>query len=829
MLPTGPTSRSEKKPAKRRVPDSQRRRALVSCDRCKTRRIRCCRNNENEACTSCLNGGVKCESTLPRKQRVYGSVERFSLRYRALDALVRGLFPNEDTDDIDVLFQLARNHNIPMPSPDDESHAPEAFNQDTMVATPKPSFDNTDIQAINDDCSASEVVYERMIPGPRRILHYVGPSSSSEFASIIRHLVTRFKKITTSTPYDQTQTHDKNYMKAMPETVHPLSNVARSTIANDHSSSSAIGEEQQTETKNGGLRSTTPHQQDQASLPSSTRASQDLSSSAETSSNLRDLLRDLLPDRSLCDILVQAYLDHLHGAFQVFYKPIFQLRYNFLWDNKIAQTGTSDIGWTCCLFMVIILGADILGPEHCPDSIMIQTKYMKLVRDSFQSLVFTATLENVQALLLLQLYEQNSGERNTSWLILGLAIRMAITLGMHREGTYASFDKAEAHTRRVVWWTLYQVEFNMSMILGRPPTINAKEVNVSVPEDDALDGTGYPQGFEKHYLQLTNIGHRVRRLITTVTAKYTDESALLSHQVHIRLLLHELEAWKAQLPHHFVPESPMVTLQHRRAVLLLQAIYYHHRSVLTRTFLVCKSNRNIDRLSQEGNRTLGPVIPVTESFSRECRGSAIAVLDCFLQLSKHGRLEGVAWIDFYYICHSVLVLGLFELGQMPGSASKSEQELSSSKIAEMNDIISQIRLAPTYKIFTKVSLGFARTVGLGIVKSAPAEDISTHQQYIQQPAQPSTLDFPYTSAPYGQMPWSMSEMNPTMFPPTTENMMSPPGLLGWFWHEANSGSHMSWDMFNLGNIELSGAEYVEAPPQYSTMYTAQQQFEHWPS
>lgn len=527
-------------------------------------------------------------------------------------------------------------------------------------------------------------------------------------------------------------------------------------------------------------------------------------------------------------MLVQAYLDHLHGAFQVFHKPIFQLRYNFLWDNKIEQTGTSDIGWTCCLFMVIILGADILGPEHCPDSIIIQTKYMKLVRDSFQSLVFTATLENVQALLLLQLYEQNSGERNTSWLILGLAIRMAITLGMHREGTYASFDDAEASTRRVVWWTLYQVEFNMSMILGRPPSINAKEVNVSLPEDDVLDGAGYPQGFEEHYLKLTNIGHRIRRLITTVTAKYADESALLGHQAHVKALLHELEAWKANLPHHFAPESPTVTLRHRRAVLLLQAIYYHHRSVLTRTFLVCKSSRNIDRLSQDGNQTLGPVIPVTESFSRECRASAIAVLDCFLQLSKHGLLEGVAWIDFYYICHSVLVLGLFELGQMGESAPELEREESSSKIAEMNEIISQIRLAPTYKIFTKVSLGFARTVGLGIVKPAPTEEIDTQQQYIQ-PAQPSTLDFPYTSAPYGQMPWSMSEMNTTMFPPTTETTMSPPGLLGWFWREANSGSHMSWDIFNLGNIQLSGTDYMEAPPQYSTMYTAQQQFEHWPS
>ncbi|EED19760.1 conserved hypothetical protein [Talaromyces stipitatus ATCC 10500] len=817
------SSGSEKKPARRRVPDSQRRRTLVSCDRCKTRRIRCCRNNENESCTSCLNGGVKCESTLPRKQRVYGSVERFSLRYRALDALVRGLFPNEDTDDIEVLFQLGRNHNIPMPSPDDESHAPEAFNQDTIAATSKSPVGNTDVQMIKDDCPAFEVVYERMVPGPRRILHYVGPSSSSEFASIIRHLVTRYKKITNPTSCSQAQAHDK---KATSNLLHSRSKAAPS-FANGHSIDSAIGEGQQTEMKSWGARKMTPLQQGQASLPSSKRPSQDLSSGVDKSSNLRSLLRDLLPQRRLCDALVQAYLDNLHGPFQVFYKPIFQLRYNLIWDNEIAQTGNTDVGWTCCLFMVIILGADILGPEHCPDSILIQTKYMRLVRDSFQALVFTATLENVQALLLLQLYEQNSGERNTSWLILGLAVRMAITLGMHREGTYASFDKAEAHTRRVVWWTLYQVEFNMSMILGRPPTINAKEVNVSLPEDGALDGIGYPLGFEDHYLKMTNIGYRVRRLITIVTPKYTDESALLSHQEQIRLLLQQLEAWKAQLPHHFAPESPMVTIRHRRAVILLQALYYHHRSVLTRAFLACRSSRSIDRLSQEPNQDLGPVTAVTEYFSRECRTSSLALLDCFLHLSKYGLLEGVAWIDFYYICHSVMALGLFELGQPSETASDPEYELSTSKIAAVNDIVTQVRLAPTYKIFTKVTLGFARTVGLGIRKPSPAEEVGTQQQVFQEPPQPSTLSSPYTSVPYGQVPWSMPEMNNSpMVPAPTENTLSPPGLLGWFWHEANSGSHMPWDMFNLGNIQLSGAEYMEAPPQSYTTYTGQQ---HWPS
>ncbi|OKL62950.1 hypothetical protein UA08_01762 [Talaromyces atroroseus] len=781
MLPSG----GEKKPNRRRVPDSQRRRTLVSCDRCKTRRIRCYRTNENESCTNCLTGGVKCESTLPRKQRVYGSVERFSLRYRALDALVRGLFPNEDTDDVEVLFQLAKNHNIHMPSPDDQSPAPEAFSHDQPVAPVAPVAPGT---------SSADALGAQATSCP---------SSSSEFASIIRHMVTKYKMATSQSHCHGRDPHENQ--TEMPALANSPRSAARTSIHGNYVTPAMHGGAQRPTGSNE-----TSKQLSQTNLPSRQRESHDSSVGAN------DSLRDLLPEKGLCDALVQAYLDNLHGSFQVFYKPIFRLRYDSVWDKKILQTGNSDVGWSCCLFMVIILGAEILGTERFPGSFAVQTKYMKL------------------------LYEHNSGERNTCWLVLGIAARMAITLGMHREGTYGSFDTTESHTRRIVWWSLYQYEYNMSSIFGRPPTIDAREVNVLLPHDDVLDGPGYPKGFAEHYLELTNVGHRIRRLITTVTAKYTDERELLSYHSHVKIALQELEAWRAQLPHHLTPQSQVLTSRHRRAVLTLQATYYHLKSVLTRPFLICKSNRKIESLSQGESHVIIPVAPTTDLLSRQCHASAIAVLDCFLQLAKHGLLDGVAWADFYYINHANLALSLFALGKISGSAQDQEDETSKSKIAGISNIFAKTKLAPTYKIFTKVTIDLAKSVGLGSEKPPPTEEASTEEvrEVIEEQKPVTNAGFPLTVAPYNQLPWSSTETMPTMFPLTSESLLAPPGLLGWFCQEANSGLHMSWDMFNLGNIQLSGADYMEAPPQYSEMYIQQQQqqqhqqqqqqFEHWP-
>jgi hypothetical protein len=79
------------KKLKRRVPDSKRQRVSVSCDRCKLRRIRCIRLRPNdEPCAACEQLGITCQSTLPRKERVYTADYDLQNRHQALVALVQG-------------------------------------------------------------------------------------------------------------------------------------------------------------------------------------------------------------------------------------------------------------------------------------------------------------------------------------------------------------------------------------------------------------------------------------------------------------------------------------------------------------------------------------------------------------------------------------------------------------------------------------------------------------------------------------------------------------------------------------------------------------------
>lgn len=129
------------KKLKRRVPDTHRQRVSVSCDRCKVRKIRCIRiSGENDPCAACAQLSLDCESTLPRKQRVYASYDQLQLRYRALDTLIKRLYPGENVESVDDICELARKQGIDLSGFEDEG--------EDLDPLPKPSDREARVQLL---------------------------------------------------------------------------------------------------------------------------------------------------------------------------------------------------------------------------------------------------------------------------------------------------------------------------------------------------------------------------------------------------------------------------------------------------------------------------------------------------------------------------------------------------------------------------------------------------------------------------------------------------------------------------------------------------------
>jgi proline utilization trans-activator len=419
-----------------------RKRALISCDRCKVRRARCIRDNADETCADCRISGVHCESKLPRKQRVYGSVETLSLRYRALEALVKGLFPEENIQDTNVIFTLASARKIPMPASDDYTPAdifhdtsqrplpaqqaqPQDYRQATTQArqqaqpvpqvgqqpirsastsslgsTSKASHHNPFSEVKSHSPQAAELIATR-----HGVPHYFGPSSSFRLATTIRSLSARCKAIHGAYFTKLSRSDSSPYVS-----VGPTPSLGRPTSTNPSDEEYTIPDQLETQSPT----------QAQQKLSKQNLGSDSLWERADSSP-----IADLLPSRSLADALVSAYFDQVHMFLPLFHRSIFQYQMEATYSRQSELLGQcKDIGWLVCLALVFAFGCEQLHDHDPGQAQMLRLKYLDFAKAYFRKLLTTTSLVNVQALMLLNLHHDNLGQKSTSWLLVGVGARM---------------------------------------------------------------------------------------------------------------------------------------------------------------------------------------------------------------------------------------------------------------------------------------------------------------------------------------------------------------------------------------------------------------------
>ena len=829
------------KPNSRRVPDTVRRRAQFSCDRCKLRRIRCVRLNKADACESCEESKSSCKSTIPRKARFSTSSDGLNnSRYQALDALVKGIFPDEDCDDIQTLFRLGLQNNIVMPGAvvsdsgvqfhngRQHSQAIDGLQTNPAAAATHPSGSSAQAcpETNNTQTSLSAALAELQpwplhvdlavqgavnlleeetcIPAPHGVQHYVGPASSFEFANAIRRLVTLRSELIEDTRKRQDR---KSRLRA--EFTNLRTSIALEPRIQTHPAS-IVQEPTTSPHVQGGPAPSLPHDS-----PASSRYGDTMSRASIF--NLASV-RAQMPSRQLADRLIKTFFEKVHPSYALFHRGTFYTQYESIWQRHGSPQYELDPGYICSLLMVYVFGALLLEHEGLEWAAELQRKYLRMVRECFHNLALSASLTNVQSLLLLQLYEHNAGERNTSWILLGQAARMAIALGMHREGTSHNFDVIERNARKLVWFTLYSFEQYASLTLGRPSTIKALEANVKLPEEAMVDGNDHPPDYFAHASILLDITSKVRQFATASSPHCFNSQFLNSMLDNKATIMQDLDAWFQRLPRHLSAEWSFSRPQHLRTVLLLHINYHYLVSVLTRPYLLCKVDHDIrmQAITSPSN-LLHPIAEITKQ-AEQCITSSIAVADLLQRLSTESLLEGSCWIDFFYSYHAMLVLCLDFLGhphRSPEDWTARDREISDSvsTLIEMRQIH---QLSPTSRILTKVSLQFANIVGLandrGTSRASRAASVhipgtQTHddanpvsgisnnasQQNQQQYRQPGSLTSQDINTQHTE---SADLANLWQYPGVFMPFAEPISGISQF-----NDDNVFWDFFNVGGID----------------------------
>lgn len=740
-----------------------------------------------------------------------------------MDAVMRAQHPGRDLDSLSELMGLAGEVGAevelgtdgeiqpldpcqdPQPTQQHPSPIQESFNpyhiplpvKGTLPHELRPFLSSHAIPLTSDEMSGIFKIPEgSLVPAPKGGYHYVGPASVATFAKSARELVSKSNASTIPT-FDEVGL--KRFLKAAEFTTFRNSQAIEARIEGHPATAAAeeAGEPSPARPYDntfGGFGSIPSH-------PSPAL-------SPRNTMTFRRMV-EILPDRSLSDRLVASFFNRVHPNFTVYHRGTFQMRYETIWATGPRQTNTEpEPGWTCGLYMIYVLGAQAMEEELGSESESLQQRFASaFIRDGLPRLALTASLANVQALMLLSLYQHNVGERNAAWMLLGQASRTAVALGMHRDGQNGNFDPFERNTRRVVWWVLHMFEQNLSFTLGRPGGTDLIDTSAILPEEVYLDGNELPPGYFERAVALTEICSRIRRFTASVASYYQDQSHMATTTQTAIHMLAQLTAWKADLPVHLSYNYHFATPRHRRAVLLLHIQCDHLQSIVGRSYLLCRVNDQLDCFARGNSSTLDQGIKDLANVSVT---SANGVVDGLMALSSHNLLESLVWLDFYYVHHAAFVIALHFLGKPLDNSSEDSQQRTA--ISTLLGIAKQAKLAPTYRILTNVALQLAYIVGVGpedevigdpreveglnLLASLPLQSMPSNpqQQSMFPPPFQQQSQNPYTSQPQS---YNTLEQLFGPMPPSQHN--SPPDMFADLYNFGlDTSAENPWDFFNIG-------------------------------
>ena len=196
--------------------------------------------------------------------------------------------------------------------------------------------------------------------------------------------------------------------------------------------------------------------------------------------HIKSPLDYLLPSRQRADHLMQTYWRLVHSLYPFLHKVDVLSTYQKLWTGE-------DIGCDAptfvCLLNIIFSIACILDPTIRPEeressADVFYQRARELLGFDFMKQPSTLT---VQCLLVLGQYLQSTNDPQQCWIFIGLAIRIAQSIGLDLPSTSAQAPNLQQRELlRRVWHGCVLMDRALAMTLGRPAVITP-EAAASVP------------------------------------------------------------------------------------------------------------------------------------------------------------------------------------------------------------------------------------------------------------------------------------------------------------------------------------------------------------
>ncbi|RMZ71161.1 lactose regulatory LAC9 [Pyrenophora seminiperda CCB06] len=349
--------------------------------------------------------------------------------------------------------------------------------------------------------------------------------------------------------------------------------------------------------------------------------------------------------------LVNAYFSNFHVVYPFVHEATFRAQYHDVIPRPSKRS------WNMLYHAIIALGAWTLNNDHVGLEDYLYRRALTLGQED--SVFEAASLTSVQALVLLSNLSQKRNSPNTGWNLLGLAVRTALSLALHRELPHWNISLLEREVRRRVWWGVYIFDSGASMTFGRA---------VMLPDRDSMNVHCVLNITDESLTpEMTQIPPEAEE--PTIYSQLRAQSSFHIHTNYIsnRLLAEpglsaeaalalntSMDAWTPTVPPYFQLShtSHLTTRWYAFARSRLWWRFWNLKIIVFRQILLRWAISERGQIPDQGTQS------AQEDCKRICLDAAHSTVISIHQYAMHdlSRLEG--WYATFFLFHAALVLTL---------------------------------------------------------------------------------------------------------------------------------------------------------------------------
>lgn len=303
----------------------------------------------------------------------------------------------------------------------------------------------------------------------------------------------------------------------------------------------------------------------------------------------------LLPPFELAKRLYRAQHAYIGTIFSFLSEKAFYQRLERVYARSPDPNNRDECLIYCQILLVLAFGQMYSINQWIGDEGPPGFKYFKHALTFLPNMFEEPSILFVEVLSYVAYFMQSINRRDAAYVYIGIALRMAISLGLHQEVSDQEIDSERREHQRRVWWSTYSMERLLCVTSGHPIAIQDEDIEL-LPPSPLPGEDGHVASVLASYTELS----KIHGIIGEKIYRKRQKSGFDLYSC-IQDIMKRLDEWFGRLPERVQLNFSDLDQAPHREVVSTHLHYYHCINMTARPILLYAIQRQLAANTQRPN------------------------------------------------------------------------------------------------------------------------------------------------------------------------------------------------------------------------------------